>query len=103
MVVEYIRYTVPADRSDAFESAYEAAGSALAADEHCLAYEITRCVEQPTSYVVRLEWDSVDGHEQGFRRGANFPPFLEAVKPFIGQIEEMRHYAPALETWRRKS
>jgi quinol monooxygenase YgiN len=101
MVVEYIRYAVPADRSEAFESAYALAATALESDEHCLAHEVTRCVEEPTNYVVRLEWDSVDGHEQGFRRGPSFPPFLEAVKPFIGQIEEMRHYAPALAAWKR--
>ena len=28
----------------------------------------------------------------GFRRGPHFPPFLAAIRPFIGEIEEMRHY-----------
>lgn len=94
MVVEYIRYTVPAERSSAFEDAYAQAARALEQDEHCLAHEVTRCVEEPASYIVRLEWDSIDGHEQGFRRGPQFAPFLEAVGPFARQIDEMRHYAP---------
>jgi hypothetical protein len=28
----------------------------------------------------------------GFRRGPDFPPFLVAVRPFISEIVEMRHY-----------
>jgi hypothetical protein len=43
--------------------------------------------------VVRIEWSSVQEHEQGFRRSAAFGRFFAAVKPFIEQIEEMRHYA----------
>jgi hypothetical protein len=41
---------------------------------------------------VRIEWSSVEDHEQGFRRSAGFAPFFAAVKPFVEQIEEMRHY-----------
>ena len=44
------------------------------------------------SYNVRLVWDSVEGHMEGFRKGPNFPPFLAAIRPFIPQIDEMRHY-----------
>jgi hypothetical protein len=28
----------------------------------------------------------------GFRRSAEFAPFLQAIKPYIRQIEEMQHY-----------
>ena len=31
---------------------------------------------------------------QGFRKGAHFPAFLAAIRPFIGEIAEMRHYEP---------
>jgi len=92
MVVEYIRYRVPPERHGAFEDAYLAARAALEASQHCLAYEVSHGVEEPDSYVVRIEWDSIEGHERGFRRSAEFGPFFAAVKPFFDQIEEMRHY-----------
>ena len=101
MVVEYIRYVVPTEQGDAFERAYQEATRVLELDEHCQAHEVSRCVEDPTSYVVRLEWDSIDGHEHGFRGGPHFGPFLETVRPFINQIEEMHHYAPTSPAWRR--
>ena len=101
MVVEYIRYTVPPEQGAEFEAAYAEAVQALARDEHCLGYEVARCVEEPASYIVRLLWDSVDGHMEGFRKGPEFPPFLAAIRPFIPQIDEMRHYDYVTEPWRR--
>lgn len=94
MVVEYIRYQVPAQRDREFEDAYAQASAALEDSPHCLSYEVSHGIEEPENYVVRIEWDSVDGHEQGFRQSAGFEAFFAAVKPFFEQIEEMRHYKP---------
>lgn len=93
MIVEYIRYTIPAERSADFESGYEQARISLDASRHCLGYELSRCTEDATSYVLRIEWDSAEGHLQGFRRGKDFPGFFAAIKPFVSEILEMRHYA----------
>jgi quinol monooxygenase YgiN len=96
MVIEYIRYRVPADRGEQFERAYAEAGRSLDASSHCLAYEVSRGVEEPESYVVRIEWDSLEGHEQGFRQSPAFRAFFASVQPFVGEIEQMRHYQSLL-------
>jgi quinol monooxygenase YgiN len=93
VVVEYIRYTVPAGRAEGFVAAYRKAGDVLDADPHCLAYEVARGVEEPAHFVVRIEWDSVEGHERGFRASPRFGEFLAAVRPFYAEIDEMKHYA----------
>jgi quinol monooxygenase YgiN len=99
MIVECIRYKLNKHSSEShedtfgrFEAAYQAAAAALDASPHCLGYELTRCVEEQDRYILRIEWDSVEGHLMGFRRSAEFPAFLESIKPYIGQIEEMQHY-----------
>ena len=101
MIVEYIRYKLnePTEESREnvsanFEAAYRAASSSLDASPHCLGYELSRCVEERERYILRIEWDSLEGHLTGFRRAPEFAPFLAAIKPYIGQIEEMQHYAP---------
>ena len=93
MIVEYIRYQVPIARADAFLASYRDAAAELRASPHCRRYEISQCTEEPTSFVVRIEWDSLDGHLQGFRKEAQFPSFFAKVKPFFDAIQEMRHYA----------
>jgi quinol monooxygenase YgiN len=92
MVVEYIRYTVPTAAAAEFLAAYRNAGRVLEADPHCAAYEVTRGMEEPGHFVVRIEWDSVEGHEQGFRSSPAFGQFFAAVRPFFADIQEMKHY-----------
>ena len=98
MVVEYIRYSVDDPRAEAFEQAYREAGDSLAASEHCQRYEVSRCSEDPTQHVVRIEWDSEEGHLSGFRQSPEFRSFFDAVGPFVNDIEEMRHYNVTLSS-----
>jgi quinol monooxygenase YgiN len=98
MVVEYIRYTVDEARADSFEQAYRRGAEALEASEHCERYEVSQCSEDPTQHVVRIEWDSEEGHLDGFRRSPEFRSFFEAVGPFVHDIEEMRHYQVTLSS-----
>ena len=92
MIVEYLRYRVPEETAGDLVKAYEEAAGPLLESSHCLSYEVSRCAEEPTVFVVRIEWDSAQGHLEGFRRGPQFQRFFELVKPFFQQIEEMRHY-----------
>lgn len=93
MIVEYVRYRIAdAARRGEFEDSYAAASKQLDLAPQCLGYELSRGVEEPERYILRIEWTSVEEHEQGFRRGPHFPPFLATIRPYIGDIEEMKHY-----------
>jgi len=59
MVVEYIRYAVGRDRTDRFRDAYAGAVKLLQAEPGCLSYELTRCSDDPESFMLRIEWSSV--------------------------------------------
>lgn len=92
MVIEYIRYNVSPERAEEFADAYRRAGEVLATDQHCLGYEVTRGAEEPHHWIVRISWDSIEGHEGGFRKAPHFGEFFSAVRPFFDDIEEMKHY-----------
>ncbi|MEU6088809.1 antibiotic biosynthesis monooxygenase family protein [Streptomyces sp. NPDC047085] len=93
MIVEYIRYRIAeSERRVDFEKAYAAAAERLDLAPQCLGYELSHGIEEPDRYILRIEWTSVEDHEQGFRGGPHFPPFLAAIRPYIGDIEEMKHY-----------
>jgi len=92
MIVEYIRYKAADEQRAALEAAYEKAQSALQASSHCLGYELSRCVEESGCYMLRIEWDSLDGHLKGFRSSPEFQSFFAHVRPFVNDVEEMRHY-----------
>lgn len=102
MIVEYIRYHVSEGQGPDLEQAYARAGEALMQSPHCLAYELTRCAEEPTSYILRIEWDSAEGHLQGFRKSPEFRTFFTAIGPFVNAIQEMRHYTVTAITGKKR-
>jgi quinol monooxygenase YgiN len=99
--VEIIRYHIPADEQQNFEAAYLAAGKHLQDSLYCLAYQVIHGIEEPHHYIVTIHWASKDDHMNGFRKGAEFPPFFELVKPFYNNIEEMKHYEVTNNHWQR--
>lgn len=101
MIVEYIRYALSAHDPDDLVGAYTAAGGHLKGAPECLAFELSACVDEPRTFILRIEWASAEAHMQQFRRGAHFPPFLALVRPFIDEIVEMRHYRLTDVGWRR--
>lgn len=92
MIAEYIRYALPEGRANDLEPAYRRAAEWLDASPHCLGYELARCTDEPAKFILRIEWDSHDGHLKGFRASKEFKSFYNDIAEFISFIEEMRHY-----------
>ncbi|MFP5392525.1 MAG: putative quinol monooxygenase [Gammaproteobacteria bacterium] len=101
VTVEYIRYELKTSTTDDLMAAYRAAAQHLRDAPECLGYEMTICEDSATSCILRIRWQSVEAHMSGFRRGQNFPPFLALIRPFIGEIAEMRHYRSTDLVWSR--
>ena len=101
MTIEYIRYDLVAHQPEDLVRAYVIAAAALRAAPECMGFELAQCEEAPRSFVLRIEWQSTAAHLQGFRKGPHFPPFFAAIKPFVGEIAEMRHYSPTTLEFRR--
>ena len=92
MIVEYLRYTIDAARQSGFISDYKNAAQALQNSPYCDNYEFCQCVEDPTQFIIRIQWTSADDHLKGFRGSADFKAFFPHVKAYLDDIDEMRHY-----------
>jgi quinol monooxygenase YgiN len=102
MINEYIRYRIDEGQRAAFLDGYAAAAKHLEASPHCLGYELSHCTEDGSAFILRIHWTSEEAHLQGFRKSAQFPPFLAAIRAFVPNIEEMRHYALTDVRWSRQ-
>lgn len=92
MIVEYVRYALTTSSPEELIEAYSKAAVQLVAAPECIDYELSQCADDPTVLVLRIRWKSAEAHMEGFRRGPHFPLFLAAIRPFVGEIVEMRHY-----------
>jgi quinol monooxygenase YgiN len=101
VTVEHIRYVLKEHGPEALIAAYQDAARHLQASPQCMAYDLTQCDEEPNVFLLSIRWTSASDHMEGFRKGPNFPAFLAAIRPFVGEIAEMRHYSPTPVTWQR--
>lgn len=92
MIVEYLRYEIDSENQAKFIADYVAASKPLLASPYALAFDMCQCVEDPTQFILRIEWTSAQDHLKGFRGSAEFKEFLKHVRPYLDGILEMRHY-----------
>lgn len=96
MIIEYLRYTIPEDRQEAFVKDYEAARRPLMCSQHATGFELCQCLDDKTQFILRIEWTSAEDHLNGFRKSLEFREFFAHIRSYVSDINEMRHYVPLL-------
>ena len=92
MIDENLRYSIPEAQQAAFIRDYRAARDPLMQSPHALAFDLCRCTEDPAAFILRIEWSSAEDHLQKFRASPEFRAFFAHIRPYLGMIDEMRHY-----------
>ena len=100
-VIEIIRYDLPTEKIEGFESSYQIAAKYLEKTPHCYSYTMIHSLENPSLFIVQIEWDSVEGHTKGFRNSEHLDDFLSHLRPYLEHIVEMNHYNKTPVVWSR--
>ena len=74
-----------------FEVAYRGAVEVLRTTPGCKSVRMTRGIESPSRFVLLVEWDSVDAHEQNFRNTERFTTWRAAIGPFFDGPPRVEH------------
>ena len=53
---------------------------------------LQRGIERPSTYLLLIEWDSVEDHMQGFRESELFLRWRELIGPYFAAPPEVEHY-----------
>jgi heme-degrading monooxygenase HmoA len=77
---------------DGFAAAYAGAREVLATTPGCRSVRMTRGVESPSRFVLLVEWDSVDAHEQNFRATDRFGTWRAAIGPYFAAPPVVEHF-----------
>lgn len=92
MILERAEIPVVSDRQDAFVEMMNAEGLILLRGaDGCLNVRFGRGVENPTTYLLLIEWDSVDKHV-AFTKTSSFEQFKNLVGPFFAGHSRIEHF-----------
>ena len=75
-----------------FTAAYRGARSLVASADGCRSVRMTGGVETPTRFVLLVEWESVEAHEQNFRQTDRFPQWRAAIGPYFAGPPQVEHF-----------
>jgi heme-degrading monooxygenase HmoA len=92
MVLEVALIDVEPGREDEFAAAYATGHPILAGTPGCRSVRMTRGVETPDRFVLLVEWDSVDAHEQNFRDTDRFARWRALIGPFFAGPPRVEHF-----------
>ena len=78
--------------ADDFEAAYVTARQVLIEAEGCRSVRMTHGVESANRFVLLVEWDSVEAHEQNFRATERFTAWRAAIGPYFAEPPRVEHF-----------
>ena len=93
MVLEVANIDVLPGREDDFVAAYRGVREMLATTPGCRSVRMTRGVESPSRFVLLVEWDAVEAHEENFRATERFTTWRGAIGPYFAGPPLVEHFA----------
>jgi heme-degrading monooxygenase HmoA len=92
MVLEVALIDVIPGQEDEFAAAYGKARETLATTPGFRSVRMTRGVESPSRFVLLVEWDSVEAHEQNFRATDRFSVWRGLIGPYFAEPPRVEHF-----------
>lgn len=93
MVLEINMVDVHPGREGAFEAAFAEAAPLLRRVRGCVGIELSRCVERPGRYQVRVEWETLADHRDHYPTTAEAGQVRALLLPLIAAAEPA-HFEP---------
>jgi heme-degrading monooxygenase HmoA len=93
MVLEVGLIAVVAGQEGEFATAYKEVRDVLASTPGCRGVRMTQGIESPSHFVLLVEWDSVESHEQNFRGTDRFATWRAAIGPHFAQPPVVEHFS----------
>ncbi len=96
MVLEVALIDVLPGQEEAFAVAYAKGHETLATTPGCRSVRMTRGIESPSSFVLLVEWDSVDSHLENFRNTERFVTWRGLIGQYFAAPPVVEHFNDVL-------
>lgn len=93
MVLEVADIVVSTGAEDDFIAAFRSVEQVLTGTPGCRSVRMTHGVESPRRFVLLVEWDSIEAHEENFRATDRFATWRAAIGPHFDGPPRVEHFA----------
>jgi heme-degrading monooxygenase HmoA len=96
MVTELAELQIHPGTDEAFLAAVQQAVPLFQRAHGCTAMRVEKRVEDADSYLLIIDWNTLDDHNITFRESADFQEWRRLVGGFFAKPPTVTHIAPAL-------
>ena len=92
MITEHaILPVVPGQETD-FMEAMDRAKSIIASAPGFISLRVERCIEQPSSFLLLVQWESLEAHTEGFRNSDAYGEWRALLHHFYDPFPVVEHF-----------
>ena len=92
MVLEHALLDVIPGLEVKFEEAFSRAREIISNSPGFISLKIVRGIERPSSYLLLVEWESLEDHTIGFRQSARYAEWRELLHHFYDPFPIVEHF-----------
>ena len=94
MIVERALMSITPGTEADFEAAMQEAKGVVSQAKGFRSIRVTRGIEHPSTYLLLLEWDTLEDHTVGFRESELFTQWRGLIGQYFAEPPSVEHYAP---------
>ena len=92
MIVEKATLDVKSGQEAKFEKDFRRASKTIAKMKGYISHEILRCIEKRNRYLLIVNWEKIEDHEQGFRKSDEYLKWKELLHHYYDPFPTVEHY-----------
>lgn len=92
MILEVAILQVIPEKQELFERDFEIASRYIAASDGYLSHQLVKCIEQDNKYILHVEWENIEAHEQGFRLSDGYQEWKKLLHHYYDPFPVVEHY-----------
>jgi heme-degrading monooxygenase HmoA len=96
VIVEHALLRIRDGQAADFEEAMRQAVPLIAASPGFRGIEIRPALEVPGFYLLRITWDKVESHRDGFRRSERYQQWRTMLHHFYEPMPEVSYFGPSI-------
>ncbi|MEC5182822.1 heme-degrading monooxygenase HmoA [Cryobacterium sp. MP_3.1] len=92
MIREHAILPVRTGREDAFLAAFQTARPLIESMPGFRGLSLSRSVEDPTSFLLLVDWERLEDHTEGFRRSPEYADWKALLHSFYDPFPDVQHF-----------
>ncbi len=92
MILEVAILNIKQGLSKDFENSFSEARKIISSMEGFISCELKKCIEHNDKYILLVNWESIEAHEEGFRKSEAYQEWKQLLHHYYDPFPTVEHY-----------